>query len=97
MEDDDTDEVDQSDSDDEENEEEEEMISDMELETMRYDNGIKKIELRENGYVDYKITKIIEQSKYIPLRLDFDERNYYKLLEAALSVSEYTDKVKMIM
>lgn len=35
----------------------------------------------------------VERSRYIPLRLTYDERKYLRLVEAALSVSEYTDKV----
>lgn len=34
-----------------------------------------------------------ERAKYIPLRLQLDERKNLRLLEAALSVSEYTDRV----
>lgn len=34
-----------------------------------------------------------ERSKFIPLRLTLTERKYLRLLEAALSVSEYTDKI----
>ncbi|KIY73847.1 hypothetical protein CYLTODRAFT_433924 [Cylindrobasidium torrendii FP15055 ss-10] len=38
----------------------------------------------------------VERSKFIPLRLTFGERKYLRLLEAALSVSEYTDKIDTI-
>ena len=35
----------------------------------------------------------VERSKYIPLRLTLVERKYLRLLDAALQVSEYTDKI----
>lgn len=37
-----------------------------------------------------------ERSKFIPLRLTIAERKYLRLLEAALQVSEYTDKIDTI-
>jgi len=38
----------------------------------------------------------VERAKYIPLRLTLGERKYLRLLEAALHVSEYTDKIDTI-
>jgi hypothetical protein len=38
----------------------------------------------------------IDRAKYIPLRLTFGERKYLRLLDAALQVSEYTDKIDTI-
>lgn len=38
----------------------------------------------------------LERSKFIPLRLTISERKYLRLLEAALLVSEYTDKIDTI-
>lgn len=38
----------------------------------------------------------VERAKFIPVRLTFGERKYLRLLEAALNVSEYTDKIDTI-
>ena len=38
----------------------------------------------------------VERAKFIPLRLSLSERKYLRLLEAALTVSEYTDKIDTI-
>jgi len=40
---------------------------------------------------------LLERSKYIPLRLTLDERKKLRLCEAALNVSEYTDKVDILI
>ncbi|KAK5581907.1 hypothetical protein RB653_003487 [Dictyostelium firmibasis] len=49
------------------------------------------------GFVP-KLSKdwFIERSKFIPVRLNIRERNDLRLLEAALHVSEYTDKIDII-
>ncbi|ORX44318.1 hypothetical protein BCR36DRAFT_586181 [Piromyces finnis] len=39
----------------------------------------------------------VERTKYIPLRLTYEERKYLRLLEATLNVSEYTDKIDIIV
>jgi hypothetical protein len=38
----------------------------------------------------------IERAKHVPIRLKLNERKYLRLLEAALQVSEYTDKIDVI-
>ncbi|KAG0786941.1 hypothetical protein G6F21_008241 [Rhizopus arrhizus] len=44
--------------------------------------------------LDINIGEIMEnRAKYIPLRLQMEERKYLRLLEAALNVTEYTDKI----
>ena len=40
--------------------------------------------------------RIKQRAKFIPLRLTADERHLLRLLEAALNVSEYTDKIDII-
>ena len=39
----------------------------------------------------------VERAKYIPVRLTLGERKYLRLLEAALNVYEYTDKIDTIV
>ncbi|KAJ1987501.1 hypothetical protein GGI04_006130, partial [Coemansia thaxteri] len=40
---------------------------------------------------------ITERAKYIPIRLTLRERKFLRLLEAGLKVSEYTDKIDILM
>jgi len=40
---------------------------------------------------------LVERSKYIPLRLTLKERKKLRLCEAALNVSEYTDKIDILI
>ncbi|KAJ3272874.1 hypothetical protein HDV01_005197 [Terramyces sp. JEL0728] len=43
------------------------------------------------------VTDFVDRSKFIPLRLTYDERKYLRLLEAGLNVCEYTDKIDVIV
>lgn len=43
-----------------------------------------------------QMSDFIERVRYIPLRLNLQERKYLRLCEAALNVSEYTDKVDIL-
>jgi hypothetical protein len=44
-----------------------------------------------------RIDDYVHRAKFIPLRLTLLERKYLRLLEAALTVSEYTDKVDILL
>ena len=44
-----------------------------------------------------RIDDYVHRAKFIPLRLTLIERKYLRLLEAALTVSEYTDRVDIIL
>lgn len=73
--------------------------SDIELE--RIDTGLQtsraKNALGTQPAVGSKVGEwFVERSKYIPLRLSLGERKYLRLLDAALQVSEYTDKIDTI-
>lgn len=47
--------------------------------------------------IDNKLLQILKtNAKFIPLRLTYEERHLLRLLEAALQVSEYTDRVDIL-
>jgi Protein of unknown function (DUF2009) len=53
--------------------------------------------LLQSGASQQKLEGYIEACRYIPLRVTAEERQLLQLLEAALNVSEYTDKVDVVM
>jgi Protein of unknown function (DUF2009) len=61
--------------------------------------GIAVAEVREAPIATSSsadVSKFAERAKFIPMRLTLKERRLFRLLEAALSVNEYTDKVDIL-
>lgn len=68
--------------------------SDDELETLVSNIKPAEIALESQPVAGSKVGEwFVERAKCIPIRLTFTERKFLRLLEAALNVSEYTDKI----
>ncbi|CCK70825.1 uncharacterized protein KNAG_0F01570 [Huiozyma naganishii CBS 8797] len=59
--------------------------------------SIESVASSSSNSIDAKLLNILKQnSKFIPVRLTYEERHMMRLLEAALQVSEYTDRVDIL-
>lgn len=73
----------------------EEVQEDTKEEEIEEDEEIKP-EITNESINQKLLSAIKRQVEFIPLRLTYEERHLLHLLEAALSVSEYTDKVDIL-
>jgi len=63
------------------------------LSLQSYDDSTAEAAEKAAKQVILKLQSVEERAKYIPLRLSYSERKYLRLLEGAMKVSEYTDKI----
>ncbi|SCU95961.1 LANO_0E12002g1_1 [Lachancea nothofagi CBS 11611] len=59
-------------------------------------NNVREMSNSDNSMDQKMLAMLIKHAKYIPMRLTSEERHVLRLLEAALHVSEYTDRVDII-
>ena len=59
-------------------------------------NDVEEKKINTTGIDDKLLAQLYLHSQYIPMRLTHEERHLLRLLEAALEVSEYTDRVDIL-
>ncbi|KAF7727932.1 hypothetical protein EC973_006820 [Apophysomyces ossiformis] len=70
---------------------------DMDVQSVEHEQALQpKVDIKPTPAkaADFDVGEWMEnRAKFIPLRLHLEERKYLRLLEAALNVTEYTDKI----